>query len=83
MTALLFKKENLGKKGLAQAVEPEVGKWYKFDVLSIDQDLIGYGKVTAINEDGTCEVEKYFELPGYRPYAAAKWFDRLPMAIAK
>ena len=61
--------------------EVEVGKWFKFDIISIGQDKVGYGKVTAILEDGKVEVEKYFELPSYRPYAARAWYDSLPYAI--
>lgn len=79
MKARLFKQEQLGKKAYAKQVE--VGKWYKFDVLSCGQQMTGFGKVVAINNDGTCEVEKYFELPSYRPYAAHNWYDGLPMAI--
>lgn len=81
MKARLFKKEDLGKR--AYFKEVEVGKWFKFDVLVVGEDRIGYGKVVAINEDGSVEVEKYFELPTYRPYAAHNWFDNLPMAVAK
>lgn len=79
-TAKLFNTKDLGSKGKAMAKKVEVGKWYKFDVLG-SNELMGYGKVVAINDDGTCEVEKYFELPSYRPYASHHWFDDLPMAI--
>lgn len=61
--------------------EAQVGKWYKFEVRNIGANATGYGKVTAILEDGKVEVEKYFELPSYRPYAATSWYDKLPYAI--
>ena len=79
--AHLFDKKLLGTKGLARARQVEVGKWYKFDVICAGQDMVGYGKVVRIIDETSVEVEKYFELPSYRPYASTNWFDRLPYAI--
>ena len=71
--------KKFGSKAFLKNVE--VGKWFKFNCLSVGQEMIGYGKVIAILENGYVEVEKYFELPSYRPYAARTWFDNLPFAI--
>lgn len=76
----LPKECEFGKKAFLE--KPVVGHWYKFDHLCVGQDEIGYGKVTKVNDDGSVDVEKYFHLPSYRPYAATKWFDYLPFAIA-
>ncbi len=75
-TAYLFKSSELGRK--AHTAKAEIGKWFKFDH---GNENTGYGKVVAINGNGTVEVEKYFSLPKYRPYATHKWFDDLPMAV--
>lgn len=81
MKARLFNANELSSKTNAKQIE--VGKWYKFQVLANGEPYCGYGKVvsTEIDENGKVEVEKYFELPIYRPYATTKWFDRLPLAI--
>ena len=71
--------KNFGSK--AYLKKAEVGKWFKFDVVSVSESKTGYGKVVAILENGEVEVEKYFELPSYRPYAAHAWYDDLPFAI--
>ena len=44
--------------------------------------MVGFGKVVRVIDEEHAEVERYFELPSYRPYAASKWYDSLPMAIA-
>lgn len=77
--ARLFKKEELGKKAYSQKIE--IGKWFKFAVVSVGEKKVGYGKVVEIIDEEYCLVEKYFELPSYRPYAAHHWYDDLPMAI--
>ncbi len=63
----------------AYCKKAEVGKWYKFD--GIIGNVIGYGKIVSFIDDDRVEVEKYFELPSYRPYAAHNWYDDLPFAI--
>jgi len=78
--ARLFNKKDLGSKANAQKVE--AGKWYKFEVLTPGQRMVGFGKVVRVIDEEHAEVERYFELPSYRPYAASKWYDSLPMAIA-
>lgn len=75
----LFKKSDLGSKAYSQNVA--VGRWFKFYVPSCGEDLVGFGKVVRIIDENFVEVEKYFELPDYRPYASTNWYDRLPMAI--
>ena len=75
----LSRKSDFGKK--AYTKQAEVGKWFKFDVIQPGEQMVGFGKVVALLEDGKVEVEKYFELPSYRPYASRKWFDELPFAI--
>ena len=42
--------------------------------------MICFGKIIAI-KNGYAELEKYFELPVCRPYAAYKWYDNLPFVI--
>lgn len=77
-TTIIIRRTNLGncyKKAV------EVGKWFKFDRLCPGQTMVGYGKVVNIINEDEVEVEKYFELPSYRPYSAPKWFDNLPYAI--
>lgn len=74
-------KSKFGSK--AYVKEVEVGKWFKFDVISTGEDMVGYGKVVEILENGNAVVDKYFELPSYRPYAGIHWYDRLPFAINK
>ena len=67
-----------GKKAYVKKVE--IGKWFAFDAKSIDQTLVGYGKVVDIKDD--CVIlEKYFEITSKRPYAAHRWYDYLPFAI--
>ena len=78
MIIKLADQSRYGKKAYLKPAEE--GKWFKFSVTSIGEDMIGYGKIVKI-ENGYAEVEKYFELPSYRPYAAHKWFDNLPFAI--
>lgn len=73
-------KSHFGKK--ANVAIAEVGKWYKFECFG-SGNPVGYGKVVGFDEDGWCELEKYFELPSHRPYASTKWFDLLPWAIVK
>lgn len=77
-TKYLLRKSKFSKG--AKIEVPQIGKWYKFETISND---IGYGKVVAILENDTVEVEKYFELPSYRPYAAHNWYDYLPWAITE
>lgn len=77
-SARLFSRHDFGHKGMMRAVEVQVGNWYKFQV---SNEILGYGKVTRITNDGYCEVEKYFELPKYRPYASHNWFDDLKYAL--
>lgn len=72
------KREDFGSKAYLE--KTVVGHWYKFIHTGISNNC-GYGKVVAINDDGTVEVVKYFELPDYRPYASRNWFDSLPYAI--
>lgn len=74
-------KSKFGSKAFLKEVE--VGKWFKFDVLTIGVDMVGYGKVVEILENGNAVVDKYFELPSYRPYAGINWYDKLPFAINK
>lgn len=75
---VLEKKSTFGAKANI-SLNVQVGKWYKFDTISGD---IGYGKVVEVKEDGkSVVVEKYFELPSYRPYAETKWYDKLPYAV--
>lgn len=73
--------EEFGKKAYLENVQ--VGHWYKFCTMisAPGEDVIGYGKVVAVNGDGTVDVVKFFKLPSYRPYAAPAWYDRLPYAI--
>ena len=72
-------KELFGSKAFTKKVE--VGKWFKFNKISIGTEMIGYGKIVNVLNEEEVEVEKYFELPSYRPYAAQKWYDSLPYAI--
>lgn len=78
MRVKLAKRNQFGSK--ARLAKAEVGKWYAFTTLRV-QPTTGYGKVVAILDDEYVEVEKWFELPDYRPYACHKWFDDLPFAI--
>ena len=75
-----FNRSDVGKK--TELVEIQIGKWYKFNYTCIGEAMAQYGKVVKIDEDGTIWAEKVFELPSYRPYAATKWYDNLPMAKA-
>lgn len=75
----LADKSRFGSK--AYLKEAEVGKWYKFDKICVGEQMVGYGKIVNILEDGYVEVGKYFELPSYRPYATHNWYDNLPYAI--
>ena len=77
----LAKRSDFGSK--AKVEEAVVGHWYSFGVVSVGQQMVGYGKIVEIDDEGYALVDKYFELPSYRPYAAHKWFDNLPCAIAK
>ena len=79
MVVKLEKANRFGSKAFLRKVE--IGKWFKFNVISIGEDMVGYGKVVAILNEEEVEVEKYFELPSYRPYAVKKWYDDLPFAI--
>lgn len=81
MIVKIRNKNEYGKK--AYLKEVEVGKWFKFSIINVGQNMVAYGKVIKILNDDEVEVEKYFELPSYRPYAATSWFDKLPYAIAK
>lgn len=72
----LRKQSEFGKK--AKIAYPQVGRWYVFEAAD---GYIGYGKVTSILNNNRVEVEKYFELPSYRPYAAHAWYDNLPWAV--
>lgn len=72
-------RKQFGSKAYLQKIE--VGKWFAFDVVTVGTSMTGYGKVVAINDDGTATVDRYFQLPSYRPYAAHKWFDSLPFAV--
>lgn len=72
----MFESKDLGSK--AKTANVEVGKWYVFPA---GNENSRYGKVVAINGDGSVEAEKVFTLPSYRPYASHKWFDDLPMAL--
>ena len=76
----VFRKDEYGKK--AYVKEVEVGKWYKFPCIVCGEDLTAYGKVVSINGE-MVKVVKYFTLQSYRPYAAHKWFDDLPLAVAQ
>lgn len=76
----VFRKDEYGKK--AYVKEVEVGKWYIFPCIKLGEDLTAYGKVVSIDGE-IVKVVKYFTLPSYRPYAAHKWFDDLPMAVAQ
>lgn len=79
--AKLFKVEDFSMKARSRLEHVQVGKWYKFDANAIGFNGTGYGKVVRIIDEKTVEVEKYFELPDYRPYASTKWYDSLPLAI--
>lgn len=58
----------------------EIGQWYKFQPNCPFEQAVGYGKVIAFLGENEVLVEKYFELPKDRPYAARKWFDYLHYA---
>lgn len=79
-TIIRFRNDGFSKRAYTKQVE--VGKWFKFSQLCVGQDMIGYGKVVRIVEENVVEVEKYFELPACRPYAAKDvWYEKLPFAI--
>ena len=59
----------------------EIGQWYKFEAnCPFGKKMVGYGKVVAFIGEDEVLVEKYFELPYDRPYAARKWYDYLQYA---
>lgn len=81
MEKKLALRDQFGSKAFVK--EPEVGKWFKFDVTSVGAARVGYGKIVAIIDDETVEVEKYFEKASYRPFDAPAWYDNLPFAVVK
>lgn len=57
----------------------EVGKWYQFKG---GNNFSDYGKVVKINKNGTCLVEKYFQISDSKASIMNdRWFFHLPVAI--